>query len=112
MTVRLYLRRGSLFGYRAADLARNRRKLLVNVIKKGLASYATLIRRLNVLSIYNKNKNPSLQATVKKDMQYLRRFFKKGPYAKRPVRRKRKTVRRNKRKTVRKTKRQPRKKRR
>jgi hypothetical protein len=77
MTVKLYLRKGSLFGYNVKQLAKKRRDLLMRIIKKNMSTYAQIMRRLNVLAIFNKNKNPKLSKKVRTDMAYLRRQFRK-----------------------------------
>ena len=67
------LQRGALEGYQLSDLARDRRKHLMNMIKKGHATYSDVIKRLNILSIYNKNKAPQLSEILKRDIAYLQR---------------------------------------
>jgi hypothetical protein len=36
--------------------------------------YSSLIKRLNVLSIYNKNSNPEISKMVKRDMNTVRKL--------------------------------------
>jgi hypothetical protein len=70
----LILKKGSLskYGYKALSPKRSRQRSL----KKALNKYgsSTLIKKLNVLSIYNKNVNPKLSKSVKSDMAYVRKL--------------------------------------
>ncbi len=72
--IRLVLKKGSLgkYGYKAKSPRESRQRSL----KKALngIGYSTLIKKLNVLSIYNKNVNPDLSASVKSDMAYVRKL--------------------------------------
>ena len=72
--LRLVLKKGSLgkYGYKTKSPKTVRQASL----KKALSGlgYSTLIKKLNVLSIYNKNKNPKLSAKVKRDMKYVRKL--------------------------------------
>lgn len=72
-TVKLQLTPGSLCGYRVNDPAKDRRGILMRIIDTGFATYTEVMRRLNVLAIFNKNKNPAMTEKIRKDMDFLRR---------------------------------------
>ena len=74
--LRLKLIKGSLHGYSTHDSVRSRRKLLVDLIKSEKESYRDIIGRLNVLRVFNKNRNPELYKTVSQDMIYLQKKFR------------------------------------
>ena len=69
--VRISSKKGNLYGYHVNMLARDRRALLVKLIKKRIATYSQIIKRLNVLAIYNKNKNPLISEKVRRDIKYI-----------------------------------------
>jgi hypothetical protein len=81
--LRLSLKKGSLgqYGYKALSPKRSRQRSLQKA-HKGLSialgseskARSTLIKKLNVLSIYNKNVNPALSKSVKGDMAYVRKL--------------------------------------
>lgn len=58
--------------YHARNAESTRRRALRQSIAKD--GYVHLIRRLNVLRIYNKTRNPGLTAIFTKDMQYVQRL--------------------------------------
>jgi hypothetical protein len=76
--VYLHLREGKLKGYHLKDLSAKRRKVLVNGIKKGIYTYAELVRRLNALKILHKRTHPMYSKKLKADMEYLKKVFKKS----------------------------------
>lgn len=59
-------------GYRARNAQQTRRAALRLTIEE--RGYVPLIRRLNVLYIYNKNRHPELASVFKSDMQYVQRL--------------------------------------
>jgi hypothetical protein len=67
------LRKGALEGYHMSDKAYTRRKHLLDLIKQNHATYSEVIKRLNVLSIYNKNRAPELSTILRRDINYLQR---------------------------------------
>ena len=75
-SVKIYLSPGSLAGYQLSDLARDRRYVLGKMITSKTATYAQVIRRLNVLAIYNKNRNPKMTEKIRKDIAYTQRHYK------------------------------------
>ena len=83
--VKLYLAPNSLEGYKMDDVAKSRRAVLETMLKTKKATYAQLIRRLNVLAIFHKNKSPQRTERVRKDITYVQRNFH-AKYAKSPLR--------------------------
>jgi hypothetical protein len=73
--VRIPVKKGTLEGYSVYDLARDRRKLLVKLIKTGNSTYSQIIKRLNVLVIYNKNRYPDIADKVLRDLEYIQRHM-------------------------------------
>lgn len=69
--VRIPLSKGSLFGYTLKDPAYFRRAILREIIKNKEATYSQVIKRLNVLAIYNKNKSPETTAKIRSDISYV-----------------------------------------
>lgn len=66
---------GTLNGYHIRDLARTRRDVLAKILRKQGSRYSQVIKRLNVLGIYNKNRHPDITAIVHKDIKYIQRHF-------------------------------------
>ena len=71
--VRIYLKPGGLKGYRIKDTMKSRRSILKKLLKKN--SYSTIIKRLNVLSICNKNRYPEISKKVKSDISFIQKNF-------------------------------------
>jgi hypothetical protein len=71
--VRIYLKPGGLKGYRIKDTMKSRRSILKKLLQKN--SYSTVIKRLNVLSIYNKNRYPEISKKVKSDISFIQKNF-------------------------------------
>ena len=71
--VRIYLKPGGLKGYRIKDTVKSRRSILKKLLQKN--SYSTIIKRLNVLSIYNKNRYPEISKKVKSDISFIQKNF-------------------------------------
>lgn len=78
MSARIKVKKGGLPGYHLRDSKDDRRKVLLHLLESNKVSYATLIRRLNVLAIYNKNNHPNMSDKVRRDMAYIRRQQKGG----------------------------------
>jgi hypothetical protein len=68
-------RRGALEGYHVNDPLKVKRRMLESYIKKD--GYSTVIKRLNVLVIYNKNRNEKLSNKVKRDIKFLQKKYSK-----------------------------------
>ena len=64
---------GSLtkFGYGASKAAATRRAALLKAAKAN--GFTEVVRRLNVLYVYNKNAHPALAAKYKQDMHWLQK---------------------------------------
>ncbi len=71
--IRLHVEKGSLPGYFLADKQMNRRKILTKIAKRD--SWETIVKRLNVLYIYNKNHHPDIAAKFRRDMKYIQKEF-------------------------------------
>jgi hypothetical protein len=71
--VRIYTEKGGLKGYSISDTMVNRRSILEKLLRK--TPYSTIIKRLNVLAIYNKNRYPETSSKIKRDMNYLQKTF-------------------------------------
>ena len=65
--------KGGLFGYRVDMPLDTRRSLLKKILRTGLATYSEVVKRLNVLSIYNKNRHPEISKRVIRDMRYIQK---------------------------------------
>lgn len=75
--VRIPLSKGSLVGYRIKDPAYIRRAILREIIVYKEATYSQVIKRLNVLAIYNKNKSPKTAAKIRSDISYVQDKLKR-----------------------------------
>jgi hypothetical protein len=71
--VRLHVEKGSLPGYFLADKQMNRRKILKKLAKRD--TWVTIVKRLNILYIYNKNRHPDIAAKFRRDMKYIQKEF-------------------------------------
>jgi hypothetical protein len=84
---------GGLFGYHVNTPAKGRRSLLKRILSKRKATYSEIVKRLNVLVIYNKRRHPEISAKVKTDIDYIHRHLTK--YKKSPTKKsKRRSVKR------------------
>jgi hypothetical protein len=77
----------SVKGYSIHDTMVNRRSILKNLLLK--TPYSTIIKRLNVLAIYNKNRYPETSSKIKRDMSFLQKTFSKKRSVKKPSAKKR-----------------------
>lgn len=75
--VRIPARKGKLFGYHVDSLAKDRRSLLKRLIRSKRATFSEIIKRLNILVIYNKRKHPETSKKVKRDLDYIERHMSK-----------------------------------
>lgn len=73
--VRIPSSKGKLFGYHVDSLARDRRSLLKRLIRSRRATFSEIIKRLNVLVVYNKRKHPETSKKVKRDLDYIERHM-------------------------------------
>lgn len=67
--------KGVLVGYHLKDPDRVRRAALLALFRSTKLTYGQAIKRLNVLAIYNKNKNPERSAMIRKDMVFIRKRY-------------------------------------
>lgn len=83
--VKIYTEKGGLKEYSIHDTMVKRRSVLKKLLRK--TPYSTIIKRLNVLAIYNKNRYPETFYKIKKDMSFLQksRSMKKRSMKKRSV---------------------------
>lgn len=72
--VKIQLKKGALNGYTLKKSMKDRRQLLVKISKKD--SWQKVVKRLNVLYIYNKNKYPENASKFRKDMKYIQNYFR------------------------------------
>jgi serine/arginine repetitive matrix protein 2 len=91
--VRIYVRKGKLYGYHVDYLQNNRRSLLKNILKNKWATYSEVIKRLNVLAIYNKNRHPETSNKIRRDIKYVETYLNK--YSKKRSAKKRSTKKRS-----------------
>jgi len=75
--VRIYVTKGKLYGYHVDDMQRSRRSLLKNILKNKWATYSEVIKRLNVLAIYNKNRHPETSDKIRRDIKYVETYLNK-----------------------------------
>ena len=66
------LKKGLLHGYTLKNSLISRREILKNLTKS--VSINTIIKRLNVLYIFNKNKHPENAKKFRNDMKFLQRY--------------------------------------
>ena len=86
--VRIKVSKGKLLGYHVTDPLKMRRSILKKIVKD--MPYDKLIKRLNVLSIYNKNRHPEISQKIKRDISFLRKtpIKKKSKVRKTPIKKK------------------------
>jgi hypothetical protein len=76
-------RKGGLYGYTTKLSITDRRTVLVAAVKKcakeeNLSEREArnkIVKRLNVISIYNKDKNPKLSKMFREDMEYIQKKY-------------------------------------
>lgn len=66
------LHKGSLEGYSTKSPLKTRHSALKRTLRKH--GFSSTIKKLNVLNVYNKNKNPKVLKIVLKDMNYVRKL--------------------------------------
>ena len=71
--VRIHVTKGSLHGYSLYDKRADRREVLKKLAKKD--TWETVVKRLNALYIYNKNKHPQTASKFKRDMKFIQKEF-------------------------------------
>lgn len=71
--VKIILKKGGLYGYSLKDSLQYRRSILE---KYADINWGKVVKRLNVLSIFNKNKHPIISKKFKNDMKYIQKIYK------------------------------------
>jgi hypothetical protein len=79
--VRIYTKKGGLPGYTLKKSLKNRRSVLVKIAKK--QTPGKVVKKLNVLYIYNKNNHPETAQKFRKDMKFIQKKFKSKSRTKR-----------------------------
>jgi septum formation topological specificity factor MinE len=69
--------KGGLYGYHVDLSAKRRRSILRRLLSKRKATYSEIVKRLNVLVIYNKRRHPETSNKIKRDIDYVHRHFQK-----------------------------------
>ena len=80
--VRIPTQKGKLFGYSLDMPVKERRSLLKRLMKRKLATFSDVIKRLNVLAIYNYRRHPETTKRVRRDMAWVEKnlyTFRKSP---------------------------------
>jgi hypothetical protein len=72
--IHISVKQGGLSGYSIHNLQKDRRKVLVKIAKRD--TFGKVIRRLNVLYIFNKNRHIILADKFKKDLKYIQKLYK------------------------------------
>jgi len=71
--VKIKLEKGELSGYTLKDKTSTRREILASyAISKG---WGNVVKRLNVLFIFNKNNHPKTAEKFRNDMKYIQKKF-------------------------------------
>lgn len=63
------------FNYSSKNKAIDRRISLLEAVKN--SSFSSIIKKLNAVSILNKNRNPKISKIFKSDMKYIQKIYKK-----------------------------------
>mgnify|MGYP000879853443 CR=1 FL=1 len=71
------LHKGKLYGYHIDFPEKQRRNILLNLLKSDTASYSQLIKRLNIIGIYNKYNHPETEKKIRKDIAFLQKYMSK-----------------------------------
>jgi hypothetical protein len=71
--VRIPVTKGKLPGYTLDKSVKSRRSVLKKLAKKD--SWGKIVKRLNVLYIYNKNRHPENAMKFRRDMHYIQKTF-------------------------------------
>lgn len=90
--IRIPVTKGSLHGYNLDDKRDHRRKILRKIAKKD--TWETVVKRLNVLYIYNKNRHPENAGKFRRDMKYIQKEFSSAFKRKSKVKSKKRSIKR------------------
>jgi hypothetical protein len=69
------LHKGKLYGYHIDLPETQRHNILLNLLKSDTDSYSQLIKRLNIIGIYNKYKHPEIEKKIRKDIAFLQKYM-------------------------------------
>ena len=69
------MHKGALGKYHIDLPEKKRRSILKNLLSKGKATYSEIIKRLNVLVIYNKRRYPETSRKAKRDLDFIHRQY-------------------------------------
>lgn len=69
------MHKGALGKYHIDLPEKKRRSILKNLLSKGEATYSEIIKRLNVLVIYNKRRYPETSRKAKRDLDFIHRQY-------------------------------------
>lgn len=69
------IHKGALGKYHIDLPEKKRRSILKNLLSKGEATYSEIIKRLNVLVIYNKRRYPETSRKAKRDLDFIQRQY-------------------------------------
>ena len=69
--VRIKAQKGGLHGYSLKHKLRDRRNILDRLVK--IYGYSNIIKKLNLLYVYNKNNHPENALKFRRDMIYIQR---------------------------------------
>ena len=73
---KISLKKGVLAGYHINDGVRHRRAILKQHMLDGNETYGNIVKRLNVLAIFNKNNHPEYTKKYREDMAWVQRHLK------------------------------------
>ena len=71
--IRIHIEKGGLPGYTIAVKRSDRRELLDKLVKK--YGWSNIVKKLNVLYIYNMNRYPENAAKFRRDMYYIQKKY-------------------------------------
>jgi hypothetical protein len=72
---KIKLKKGVLEGYSSKLSTEERRHKLKHLISSGKVDRNIIVKRLNILSIFNKNRSPKSANIFKKDMKYIQKKY-------------------------------------
>jgi len=71
---KIVLRKGALPRYRLTNSAVSRRKALHSAVKRD--GYVTVMRRVNIISVFLRNRSPALSKKAESDKKWLMREYR------------------------------------
>lgn len=91
--MKIHLEKNSLPGYTLKDTIKERRNILDKLLPK--LSWGNIVKKLNVLYVFNKNKNPTTAMKFRKDMVYIQKNNKKHSIKKSKKKSKKRSIKRS-----------------